>query len=64
MPMPKPSKPEDLNIGANGLTNLEGRPAKSLDVKVVKPYKVGVEDGIPDIARRMVELATKNKEKG
>ena len=61
MPMPKPQKPEDINIGANGTTNLVGRPAKTLNVKVVKPYKLEGDQHIPNLHLRMVELAEKAK---
>ena len=63
MPMPKPEKPEDLNIGANGTTNQVGRPAKTLDVKVIKPFKLKGDGHIPDLHLRMVELAEKAKAK-
>jgi hypothetical protein len=57
MPMPKPTKVGDLNIGANGGTNQEGRTPKTLDIKVAKPYKTDM----PDIANRMVDLADAKK---
>jgi len=53
MPMPKPTKVGDLNIGANGTTNQVGRTPKTLDIKVAKPFK----EDMPDILNRLVELA-------
>jgi len=58
MPMPKPTKVGDLNIGADGGNNQVGMTPKTLDIKVVKPYKAD----IPDIANRMVELAAAKRE--
>jgi len=57
MPMPKPTKVGDLNIGANGTTNQVGRTPKTLDIKVAKPF----ETDMPDIANRMAELAAAKK---
>ena len=58
MPMPKPTKVGDLNIGANGGTNQTGRIPKTLDVKIVKPHKLTADEGgIPDLHLRMVALA-------
>jgi hypothetical protein len=58
MPMPKPTKPEDLCIGANGLTNQVGRPPKTLDIKVVKTHRMPEH---ADIMNQMPELAAKKR---
>lgn len=48
MPMPKPEKPEDLRVN--------GRPVKTLDIKVEKLHKTD-----PSVAIRMAELAAAKK---
>jgi hypothetical protein len=58
MPMPKPTKVGDINIGANGGTDQEGRTPKTLEVKVVKASKT------PELAGlhlRLVEAADAKK---
>jgi hypothetical protein len=48
MPMPKPEKPEDLRVN--------GRPVKTLDIKVEKLHKTD-----SSVANRMAELAAAKK---
>lgn len=58
MPMPKPEKPDDLCIGADGLANQEGRTPKSLDIKVVKAFR-----DQPNLQNEMAKLADEARSK-